>query len=181
MFFGHRRTGRIWVLVCLFLLGAGPAALLRLHAKNDSQDETGREPATKMANISNEQLKALLEGVEGSDTMKRLLRKRVDVALTEADARYAEFFVGRGTLSLAIEASTRLMEAQRGLSRRLADQLPPLEAHAKRMEMIVTVNRARHEAGRIQSQDLALSEHASIEAQLWVERAKVGMAPRPQS
>src|SRR5262249_25367116 len=104
-----------------------------------------------------------------------------EAAKLELDSRTKEFMAGRGTLDITMGASKRLLEAERESSPKRADQIAACEAHLNRMKEIENVNRQRFNAGRIGIQDLAESTYYRIEAEIWLERAKLGKKPRPES
>ena len=79
---------------------------------------------------------------------------------------------GRGTLSFFLSSSERLLEAERALSDKKADQVVAIESHWKRMRQIEKVNEERFDAGRIPIQDVLQSRFYRLQAEIRLERAR---------
>jgi hypothetical protein len=78
---------------------------------------------------------------------------------------------GRGSQEWLIPASLRLLEAERSLSEKKADQVVALENHWKRMKVLEEVYQERFEAGRVPIAHLSQVKFSRIQAQIWLERA----------
>jgi hypothetical protein len=117
-------------------------------------------------------VKELLEAAKVSDKLKGLLKDQYQAALDMARARWEEFMMGRGTLDSQIEASLRLLDAERDLSDKKGDQLTALENHWQRMKEFEKINQIRFDAGRVPIADNAQTKFYRIQAEIWLERAK---------
>jgi RNA polymerase sigma factor (sigma-70 family) len=118
------------------------------------------------------QAKTMLQNSGQAENLKPILQALFEAANVEAQARWAQYFAGQGTLDLLSSTSIRLLDAERLLSKRTEDQLAALEHHLKRMKEIEKINQSRFEAARIQVADLAQTRFFRIQAQLWLEQAK---------
>ena len=103
-----------------------------------------------------------------------LLKERVEAAKTEVQARTREFEAGKGTLDFLIAASRRLLVAEWELSDKKEDQFAALKAHFDRMKAAEDLNQERFGAGRIAVQDLQQTKYYRLEAEIWLEKAKMG-------
>jgi RNA polymerase sigma factor (sigma-70 family) len=128
--------------------------------------------AARQADDKKEEKKADKPAPAAEDKLTALLKERVEAAKTWEKARHEQFLAGRGTLDILFEASKRLLEAERELSDKKADQIAALEAYFKLMKEIEEVNQARYDAGRVGIDDLAQSKYYRLEAEIWLERAK---------
>jgi hypothetical protein len=138
---------------------------------------TGRLPPAaegeyKMAALDEARVKELLEAAKVSDKLRALLKGQYEAALAETTARWEEFIAGRGTLDLLFGASLRLLEAERALSDKKADQVVALENQWKRMRVMEGVNQARFDAGRVPIAELSQTKFYRIQAEIWLERAR---------
>jgi RNA polymerase sigma factor (sigma-70 family) len=122
--------------------------------------------------LSKEKVADLLKNNPASARMKALLMDRFDAACTEINARWQEFLAGRGTLTVMLAASLRLLEAEREISVKPADQLVAWENHWKRMQELEKIMQARFDAARVGVPDLSVTRFSRIQAEIWVERAK---------
>jgi RNA polymerase sigma factor (sigma-70 family) len=114
----------------------------------------------------------LLAKAKTDDKMQVLMRAQYEAALGEARARWLEFMAGRGTLSFFLSSSERLLEAERALSDKKADQVVAIENHWKRMRQIEKENDERFHAGRIPIQDALASRFYRVQAEIHLERAR---------
>jgi RNA polymerase sigma factor (sigma-70 family) len=153
-----------------------PKLLADEVAQLNQRAEDGR-----IADMPADQLKSLLDAIPNGSKVGALLKDQLEAAQTETTARWKEFCAGRGTLDICMAASQRLLQAERELSRKRADQVAAFQAHWQRMKDIEAINKARYEASRIPIQDYAQSRFNRIQAEIWVERAKAGLPPRPES
>jgi hypothetical protein len=117
-------------------------------------------------------VQALLAQSKASEKLKVLLKARYDMANVEAHARWSEFQAGRGTLDFLFGASRHLLDAERELSERKADQIAALERYLWCMREIEKVNQQRFDNGRLPIQDVAEARYNRIQAEIWLERAK---------
>jgi RNA polymerase sigma factor (sigma-70 family) len=140
------------------VLGGGTGLLLyRTHAVEPAPEK--KQEAAKPAPKAESKLPALLKA-------------RVEAARTEVEARMKEFEAGRGTLELLYASSRRLLQAERELTEKKADQDAALQAHFERMKNVEEINKDRFEAGRIAIQDYAVSQYWRLEAEIGLERTK---------
>jgi hypothetical protein len=141
--------------------------------------EERAEPVSELAEdamTSDEKIKQILDAANMDAKMKSLLKDRVDAAKTELKARFNEFCTGRGTLDILMGASRRLLEAERDLSTKKADQVAAWETHRRRMKDVYQINMFRFQAGRVAIQDVAQSDYYRLDAEIGLERAKAGAA-----
>lgn len=117
-------------------------------------------------------MKELADAAKVSDKQKVLLKELHRAAREEMDARWQEFLAGRGTLDIMLGASLRLLEAERELSDKKADQVTALENHWRRMREMEKVDQAQFQAGRLAEADWAQSRFYRIQAELWLEKAR---------
>jgi RNA polymerase sigma factor (sigma-70 family) len=143
--------------------------------------ERKEEDVPKVPTISKEKAKVLIEKSRMGDRLKKLLLARFEAAYDEFESRHNEFLAGRGTLDFVMAGSRRLLDSERELTTIRADQLAAYEAHSQRMKEIYDVQMGRFNAGRIPLHDVKESEYYWLEAEIWVERVKAGMAPRLDS
>ena len=85
-----------------------------------------------------------------------------------------QFEAGKGTLDFLIGASKRLVTAELDATDKKADQLSALKIHLERMRKVQAIDQGRYDAGRISIEDLSQSKYYRLEAEIWLERAKVG-------
>ncbi len=109
--------------------------------------------------------------VRPSERLKRLLKERYEAAQVEFDGRFKEFLAGRGTQEFLYRSACRLLQAQKELSDKPAEQRAALEAHLKRMKEIEEIAKGRYDAGRIPIQDYQAARYWRLEAEIWLERA----------
>jgi DNA-directed RNA polymerase specialized sigma24 family protein len=159
-----RRHGAMVLGVC--------RAVLRHH--QDAQDvfqATFLVLARKAAFVRRpESLGSWLQNLD--EKMKSLLWDRVDAAKREVKARCKEFHSGRGLLQIYLDASRRLLEAERDMSAKKADQATAWEMQRQRMQDAYDVNLARYDAARIAIQDLLQAKYYRLDAEIGLERAK---------
>ncbi|HLJ96096.1 MAG TPA: RNA polymerase sigma factor [Gemmataceae bacterium] len=153
-----------------------------------AQQETVEEKADRLseqatpAMTPDYKIRRILEASKLDTRFKELMKNRIDAAKTELKARYREFCAGRGTLDILFGASRRLLEAERDLTPRKADQVAAWETHLQRMQDIYAINLARFEAGRISIQDLAQADFYRLDAEIGLEDAKAdGKHSKPSS
>jgi hypothetical protein len=73
--------------------------------------------------------------------IKALLQEMVENAKEELGSRMREFEAGRGTTEFLCDSSVRLLNAERELSNKKADQIAPLENHLERMKKVEDLNK----------------------------------------
>jgi RNA polymerase sigma factor (sigma-70 family) len=152
--------------------GKAPLLGREVEAEPPLDPPAGDEDAPKLPLMDAAKVKELLDAARVSDKLRALLKEQQAAALDEVRARWEEFIAGRGTLDILFGASQRLLEAERALSDKKADQVPALEAHWRRMKMLEEVNQARFDAGRVPIGDLSQSKFYRIQAEIWLEKAK---------
>jgi RNA polymerase sigma factor (sigma-70 family) len=155
------------ILFVLFLASAGAGVLTFSKVRGHQIDEKKTEAPRIAPKVD--------------DKLPELFKAWVEAAKTEVDARTREFVAGRGTLDICMGASKRLLEAERESTKKRADQIAAYEAHWHRMKEIEKINLQRFNQGLIAIQDLAQSTYIRIEAEIWLERARRGINPLPQS
>jgi RNA polymerase sigma factor (sigma-70 family) len=133
---------------------------------------TPDEDVPKPAAFDEARVKDLVQAAKVSDKLKSLLTDQHKAAHDWTTAQWQEFFAGRGTLDLLEEASQRLLEAERALSDKKADQVAAFDNHWRRMQVLEQLNQARFDAGRVAVADLSETKFYRIQAEIWLERAK---------
>ena len=106
--------------------------------------------------------------------LKRLVQERVEVAKKELEARMQQFEAGKGTLDFLIGASKRLVLAELDATDKKPEQISALKTHLERMKKVQDIDQGRYDAGRISIEDLSQSKYYRLEAEIWLERAKMG-------
>jgi RNA polymerase sigma factor (sigma-70 family) len=106
------------------------------------------------------------------DKLKELLKERLETAKAELEPRMKAFHEGRGTLDILLGASLRVLQAERELSDKKADQVAALKAHAERMQQFEKVVQGWVDAGRVAIWDLQEVKFYRLEAEIWLARAK---------
>jgi hypothetical protein len=119
-----------------------------------------------------DKLKASLDELRVGEKMKSLLKARLAAAKTEVRVRWRELCENKGTFDLLIGSSRRLLEAERDLSTRKADQVIAWESHLQRMEQAYVITLAWFNKGWTQDQDLAQMDYYRLDAAIGLERAK---------
>jgi RNA polymerase sigma factor (sigma-70 family) len=164
MFLNKLRIAGV-ILVCLALLGTGVGVLAfqRPGAPPPGGDQAA--PADKKEDPP------APPGKE-DDEVEKLLQARVEAADTEATRRYQEFQAGRGTLHLLLSSSVKRLEAELERTDKKDEQLAALKKHVELMRDVEKENQKRFDEGRVSPADLASSQHARIDAELRLARAK---------
>lgn len=80
---------------------------------------------------------------------KTLAQAKLDAARRGAEARYLEFFAGRGTLLFMLASAMRLLESECDSNSDEAHRLAALERHWTLVQALHVTNKARFYAGRI--------------------------------
>jgi RNA polymerase sigma factor (sigma-70 family) len=122
--------------------------------------------------------KSLDEATNLSEKLKALLAQRQEAARNELEARWQDFLAGRGMLVILLEVSGHLKNAELEMSPKRADQLAALEAHWKRTQKIEETNKRRFDEGRISLQEYEQSRYHRLNAEVQLERAKLGKLPK---
>ena len=81
-------------------------------------------------------------------------------------------------LVILLEVSGHLKNAELEMSPKRADQLAALEAHWKRTQKIEETNKRRFDEGRISLQEYEQSRYHRLNAEVQLERAKLGKLPK---
>jgi len=124
---------------------------------------------------------SLGEATNLSQKLKRLLMERQEAVRNEADARWQDFLAGRGTLDIMLGACGRLRDAELEMSPKRADQIAALDAQWKRMQKVEAINKDRYDSGRIAIQEYEQSRYHRLNAEIQLERAKIGRLPRVEN
>jgi hypothetical protein len=144
-------------------------------ASNENPDN--KKPAEEALKKDVDARKAELETLKRETAelnLKRLLKDRVEMAKVEVEARMKQFKAGKGTLDFLIGASKRLVMAEIDATDIKLEQLSALKAHLERMKNVQDIDQQRFNEGRISIEDLSQSKYYRLEAEIWLERAKMG-------
>jgi hypothetical protein len=133
----------------------------------DDDNEIGPLPS-----LSKEKVKALLQGAAVGEKMKALLEARFDAARSEVDARWKRWVAGRTDLDRLVAASLRLLEAERELSTRKAEQIVALENQYQRMAQVEKISKAKVDVGKDPVDELFQARFYRLQAEILLERAK---------
>jgi outer membrane protein TolC len=168
-------------LAVAFVAGTGFAFLAMSYdsAKSEKEKENNTAQSKKGSKLDKEDsiTKEISDRRKELDyllNLRALLKERVEAAKTEVQARTREFEAGKGILDFLIAASRRLLVAEWELSDKKEDQLAALKAHFDRMKAAEDLNQERFGAGRIAVQDLQQTKYYRLEAEIWLEKAKMG-------
>jgi len=178
-------------LLAAGMLGAGVLSYAQVAGKRPgpervsqtevlAQQAVGAPPADPNADsgipkfpaFGKERAKAILDQSGFGDRMRSLLLARLDAALEEAETRRRRFYEGKATLDITINSSLRLLEAERELTSRQADQRVALENHLRRMQELEKIYQLKIDTGSVAFQDLAQAKFYRLQAEIWVERMK---------
>jgi hypothetical protein len=102
---------------------------------------------------------------------KELARAQLEVARLLYAAREREFLEGRGTLNFLLDASRKLLQAERAADPGAAGQAAALARHSARCGRIEAVEKERYDAGRVSLQDYLETRYARLEAEIELGRA----------
>jgi hypothetical protein len=187
MFLSQMKVAAL-ILLAVGVAGAGTWALARpnLLAQEPKQEKAdppqvarpGPERAdpppqqAKLAALDEAQVKKLLDKAQVSDKLKALLKDKHEASLKEARDRWQQLLAGKGMLILYLDASLRLLEAERDLSDKKEDQIGALDNHWRRMKAVEQITQKRFHAGLIEEADLSQAKFYRIQAEIWLERAK---------
>jgi RNA polymerase sigma factor (sigma-70 family) len=147
-------------------------AVAPTQRESREEEALDKEAGVKALVTSRDKLKAILDASNFGEKMKSLLQARLDAGTIEIKARYVEYCNGRGTLDIFLGASRRVLDAERDLSMKKADQITAWESHLHRMQQVYLINLDRYNAARISLQDLKQAEYYRIDAEIGLERAK---------
>ncbi len=175
--------------------GAGVVRYQRLAAQPPLAKRTGEpageiakqkqeegQPVEVLADVDVEKLKKTLDDTTNlSEKLKTLLKDRLEAIRTATQARWQDFLAGRGMLELLFRASAQLRDAELEMSPKRADQIAALEAHWKRMKKSEEINKNRFDSGRIPVQEYEHSRYHRLDAEIQLERAKIGKLPRVEN
>ena len=135
------------------------------------QAQDPRFPKT-LPTLGKDKAAALIQASNFSDKLAALIAARYDAARTEVDFRWGRSVRGLETQDILLGSCLRLIEAERELSNKQADQLAALENHAQRMKEVEKIAKAKADAGRNTPQDLAQAQFYRLQAEIWLERMK---------
>jgi len=153
----------------------------REQPDDEAYDKEAERLGVKALVTPKDKLKAILDASNFGEKMKSLLQARLDAVTTEVKARFLEYCAGRGTLDILTSGSRRLLDAERDLSTKKADQITAWESHLQRMQQVYLINLDRYNAGRITLQDLKQAEFYRFDAEIGLERAKADLKKSRQS
>lgn len=102
---------------------------------------------------------------------RQLLQAKGDTVRNEIEAIFKEFLAGRGTLSLTISPSRRLLQSELESAENDSARLAAYERYCHNAQEDAAINKARFEAARIPIQDHAWSQYHRLEAEIWLARA----------
>jgi len=126
----------------------------------------------KLVVLGRDKAIALLRTSGLSDRMKALLTERYEAAEIEATERWNRYVAGKETLDILFGASLRLLEAERELSARKADQLVSLNNHLRMVQNVEKLTRLKFDADTAALQDLNQAKFYRVQAEILLERAK---------
>jgi RNA polymerase sigma factor (sigma-70 family) len=130
------------------------------------------EETIKLWKLDDTKVKAILEASTASDKLKGLLRDRYAAARDEAFGRSQQYLAGRGPTAELYAAALRLLDAEKELSGKKADQVAALERHLRRMKEIEQFIQAQFDAGRASLADALEAKSFRLQAEIWLERVK---------
>ena len=143
------------------------------NEKPDDENKHEEEALKKKEDARKAELETLKREMAELN-LKRLLKDRVEMAKVEIEARMKQFEAGKGTLDFLIGASKRLVMAELDATDKKPEQISALKAHFERMKTVQDIDQERYRAGRISIEDLSQSKYYRLEAEIWLERAKMG-------
>jgi hypothetical protein len=155
--------------------GTGVSLWALAHDAKQTEARASKQAASKenLDNKTKSDDEALTKDI-AERKLKRLLQERLEAAKTEVDVRMKQFEAGKGTLDFLIGASKRVLLAEIDATDKKLEQLNALKAHLERMKKVQDLDQERFDAGRISIEDLSLSKYHRLEAEIWLERAKMG-------
>src|SRR5215467_12171979 len=105
--------------------------------------------------------------------MARLAKQRCDAARRTYEIWWANYRDNGAPGELVYRWSLRLLESERQLSDKQADQVAAFRGHAERMlELERFVERRRHASRQITIDEITAAEFYRTEADLWLLQAK---------
>jgi hypothetical protein len=104
--------------------------------------------------------------------LPQLAQEKLQVARQAYAAREEEFLAGRGTLDFLLEVSLLLLESERAISAKAADQVAALRSHWRRAKGIEDVNQQRHRDGRVSLQEYLQTVGHRMQAEVWLIQAR---------
>jgi RNA polymerase sigma factor (sigma-70 family) len=114
-------------------------------------------------------------GQDAADGLAVILDARLKAALHRCEVLRSQYEHGVLAFEYYLSASQRLMEAQRDLAGDPAGQLAPIEAHVKRLEEAMKIERLKVKSSRIP--DDSEAELALQEARYLLAKTKAGQGP----
>jgi hypothetical protein len=169
-----------WVMTCTKLAAQpgqettvpAPAAEAGQGAAAPQADPPkAKETTPVLVAPSEKRVRALLEASSANPRMKVLLHDQLSAAVTEARVRWEQWLAGRGELDLVHRSMLRLLEAERELNDRNADQVVALRNHFQNLRVLEQLVQGRYEAGKASLADMAEARYYRIQAEIWLERA----------
>jgi hypothetical protein len=106
--------------------------------------------------------------------IKDLLTKRQKAAAERYAAQYEQFELGRdygrGSMEIILDSCACLLKSDLELARSKQERIAGLQGHLKRVNRILLITTARHNAGRVPLWDLKNAEYAALDAEVELER-----------
>lgn len=163
-------------VVAYLSLAHNPSEDEKLLAKqaNASNVKPNKPRNEKNKNVDNE--KRLAEEKKKLDAelnITRMLKEQAELTRGEVEARMQQFDAGKGTLVFLFDASKRLLLTEEAI-RKNKEDITPLKAHFERMKKIQDTIQTRFDDGRMGIEDLYQAKYYRLEAEIWLERAKMG-------
>jgi RNA polymerase sigma factor (sigma-70 family) len=112
-----------------------------------------------------------------SERMQRLLKERRDMAEKEVKVRYEETFLADAPIprfDALLASLKRLRRAELEMSKKKADRLAAHEKYLKVTKEFAESAKAKFKLGQINLADYARAEYERLEAEIALEREKVG-------
>jgi RNA polymerase sigma factor (sigma-70 family) len=163
-------------LTATVVLGAGVGLLALSHNPTKDEKAPGKQATASKENTDNntKQIEENKKIHDAQVNMTRLMTERVEAAKGEVDVRMQQFEQGRGTQDFLMHGSKRLLIAELDGTDKKDQQLAALQAHLDRMKKIQDIDQTRFEAGKESIENVYESKYYRLEAEIWLERAKVG-------
>jgi len=152
--------------------GSKTEVLAQQPAGAPAGDPNADSGIPKFPALGKEKAKAILDQSGFGDRMRSLLMARLDAAFEEAETRRRRYYEGKETLDIAIHSSLRLLEAERELSSKQAEQRLALENHLRRIQELEKIHQLKIDAGYGATQELAQAKFYRLQAEIWLERMK---------
>jgi RNA polymerase sigma factor (sigma-70 family) len=155
------------VVLALSVIGGAGVGVYSLHG----QQQEAEIPPVKLPEKTTPDK---IGPAKPAEALQKMLKERRDMAEREATVRYEKYRAGAqdGRLDLLIESSKRLLKAELELSTKKADRLVAHERHVRLMKEVAEIDKAKHDAGRVGDEQVALAEYNRLDAEIDLEREK---------